>query len=183
MNQPDNSSQQAYHIEDAIDLRPYLLDLLNAWKLLLGIPLLVGVILYLYIQSTATVSYQSTALVAISEANFSVTGNDVNARVETASNFNRIRGALPELALSDALVDALYHDTMLQPLWPESVTEASSLKSHLIAIRGDDSRSIRLSANFAEPELPATVVNRWAELYIETVNQTYGTSGVEALAN
>ena len=182
MTNPTDSPQQPFIYDDAIDLRPYILDIFHFWKLLIGLPLLVGVLAAIYFLFIESKSYEATALVAVTEANFSVEADgNGEFRVTATDDLTSASDAYPEIALSDTLIESLYQDPDLLAVWPADIDSFQKLRRRLNAGVDADPSLIHLTAAFGDSDLPNLVVNRWAELFISTLYEVYGVNSSQSL--
>ena len=100
---------------------------LASWKIIIGLPLIVGILAAVYFVFLQTPSYEATALVAVTEASFSVEVT-TDSRVTTTDDLTSSYDAYPELALSDSLIDELYREPSLADVWPSDIQDSEELK-------------------------------------------------------
>lgn len=154
-------------MEEEIDLRPHIEALLTNWLWIAGTGFVLAVVVYV-ISLLISPTYQATALVAIAEPRQRV---QFDARIETVAESQPLK-AYPELALSDGvLTNLLAQDAV------DATMTLEELQDILEAEAGSDPSLLRLVVSHQNPETAASIVNQWAELFVNWANQVYGFQG------
>lgn len=165
MNQSPNPSIN-YLPDDEIDLRKWLLVLWHARYWILGIPLILGILVFI-VASFLPETYQATALVAVTQSRYNL---NFDPRIQTINDPNRNYQAFASLATSGDVVQKLYESLSRYPVGVETPLD---LASRLDAQLQND--LILLSVSTRDPQLSAQIANQWAEIYVLQANQVYGT--------
>lgn len=165
----DNSVQPIY--ED-IDVRPYIENLFKQWRLIIAVPLVMALVT-LGVSSFSPVSYESTALVAVTSPRFQL--NPALTEFDPAATFK----AYPELATSDDLIADLYE--VVKTDLPEDFNSRLDLQGSLEAVNGADPSLIRLTVTMRDPETAAKVTNAWADIFVKRANFVFGNQGEDAV--
>lgn len=165
----DNSVQPIY--ED-IDVRPYIENLIKQWRLVIAVPLVMALVT-LGISSVLPLSYESTALVAVTNPRFQL--NPTLAEFDPAATFK----AYPELATSDDLVQELF--TAVEADLPPEISTRLELQNSLEAVNGADPSLIRLTVTMNDADAAAAVTNVWATLFVKRANFVFGNQGEDAV--
>lgn len=163
----DNSVQPIY--ED-IDLRPYIENLLGQWRIVVALPIITALIT-LTASSFLPVSYETTALVAVTNPRFQLSNN---TDFDPATPFR----AYPELATSDDLIQELY--VAVADDLPSDFSDRQQLKNSLAATNGADPSLIRLTVTMNDANTAAIVTNAWADLFVKRANFVFGNQGEDA---
>lgn len=158
-------------MEEEIDLRPYIEDLLSNWYWIIGSGFITALIA-LGITFIIAPTYQATALIAIAVPRQRV---QFDNRIETVTENQPLR-AYPELALSDEVLTTLLSQGLL-----EGDMTLTSLHSSMEAELGGDPSLLRLVAHHQDAATAALVVNTWAELFVSWANRVYGFQGEDQL--
>ncbi|MCA9959116.1 MAG: hypothetical protein KC413_06440 [Anaerolineales bacterium] len=164
-------------MEEEIDLRPYVEAIIKRWYWVVGTAVAMAVIAFI-VSSLLSPTYETTALVAITEPNQLV-------RFETGFEaiddvVSRPLRAYPEIALSDELLQAVLDE--IQASVPGEIT-LSQLRGLVQAESGNDLSLIRLVVSYSDPEMTALIANQWARLFVDKANNVYGgTDGTQLAA-
>lgn len=161
---------------DDIDLRPYIKALIRFWYLLIVLPLLAIVASYINQIYFVSPVYRAVALVTVTAQTLDV---ELDARIQDSNTPLAANRSFPELALSDSVIEKLFLD--VGDDLPNFISSQFSLRSRLLAESGSDLSIVRLSAQFEDPELAALVANRWAKVFVDSINQTLGSEDQTAL--
>lgn len=157
-----------YLPDDEIDLRKWLLILWQARYWILGIPLALGILVFVG-ASFLPATYKATALIAVTQSRYNL---NFDARIQTINDPNRNYQAFVSLATSGDVVQKLYQNL---DRYPEGVQSPLDLASHLDAELRND--LILLSVSTRNPQLSAQIADQWAEIYVLQANQVYGSQG------
>lgn len=152
-------------MEDEIDLRPYVLGLLQRWWWLVGAAVLLAALGYAG-SFLLKPSYDATALVVVSGAEELI---QFDPRFEPTSETQPVR-AYPTLARSDALL------TLLQGRIEArngTAPRLEQLRRMVSATSADDPRLIILRVTTRTPEGAAATANEWAELFVAAANDLF----------
>lgn len=160
-------------MEEELDLRPYVSAAARRWWLILGIGLLFGILAYLVAASRPT-DYQASALVAVLEPTQQL---QFDPRFENVQTRNSLLRAYPELARSDEILQAL-----MQEVDGANGYDLRELRDRLTAQAGNEPSLLYLRARHPDPAAAAELANRWAETFVDTANNIYGTGNVNQLA-
>ncbi|MEZ4642793.1 MAG: Wzz/FepE/Etk N-terminal domain-containing protein [Chloroflexota bacterium] len=164
-------------MEEEIDLRPYVEAIIKRWYWVVGTAVAMAVIAFI-VSSLLSPTYETTALVAITEPNQLV-------RFETGFEaiddvVSRPLRAYPEIALSDELLQDVLDE--IQASVPGEIT-LSQLRGLVQAESGNDLSLIRLVVSYSDPEMTALIANQWARLFVDKANNVYGgTDGTQLAA-
>lgn len=156
-------------MEDEIDLRAYIAILLRYKFWIVGLALLAAVAAF-GISSLLSPTYEATALVAVAKPSYVI---EFDPRVQTQSEVPSYRAYLT-LALGDELV-AKVAEALATEL-PSASLSAFELQDQMEATNGTDQSVVQLVARDHDPARAATIVNLWAELFVENTNRLYGQS-------
>lgn len=160
-----------YNLEEEIDLRPYVEAIVKRWYWVVGTAVGLAVIA-LIISSLLSPTYETTALVAITEPNQLV-------RFETGFEaiddvVSRPLRAYPEIAVSDELLQNVLNE--VQGSVPGELT-LPQLRGMVEAESGSDLSLIRLVVRYGDADTTALIANRWAALFVDKANNVYSGAG------
>ncbi|MFN8442098.1 MAG: hypothetical protein U0175_15055 [Caldilineaceae bacterium] len=177
--------QQATHLDDEIDLRQYILVLLQWWREIVvtafALALLAGLaVLALRLLPS---KYEASSEVAIVRVQSDVTFDEkfITKADEqpTTNNASPRRSALISFASSNAIAQKVIEkvgdllseneraaDKLLQNVNVASGTTANN--------RTTDSDLIRITVTASTPQKAATLATTWAQVFVEQANQVYG---------
>jgi polysaccharide biosynthesis transport protein len=161
-------------LDDEIDLRPYVAALLKNWYWILGSGMAAAIIA-LIISSLLPLTYEATALVAITRPRYVL---QFDSRFQNVSNIQPVYRAYPELATSDSVLQEL-RETHSGAIDIPSLT---NLRQALSASAGADPSLIRLSAKGGDPQTVTALANDWADIYIQRANELFGNQSIEQVA-
>jgi succinoglycan biosynthesis transport protein ExoP len=154
--------------QDEIDLRPYLLNIVNHWWQ-------IALLVFLCVSAALAVSliqprrYEATATILATRSRAVLSLADqfptVNEPVDYSSRFN----AFQSIANSDQVV--LETIQQIGEILPNESRQLEEFKKQLdISINGD---IIRFSATAENPQVAAQIANEWAHQAILAINQAY----------
>jgi polysaccharide biosynthesis transport protein len=158
-------------MDDTFDFRPYADALLRRWRLLIGGPLLAG-ILAAALSFLIPPTYEANALVLLAVPRQVV---QFDPRFENVDE-PRPLPAYPQLATSDHILQ-----TLLAQIAPE-VAEPKTLRDlrEAIAVSAmNDPTLLRLTVRHRDPAAAAFIANAWAALFVAQVNELLGDEGSE----
>ncbi|MEM9773228.1 MAG: Wzz/FepE/Etk N-terminal domain-containing protein [Chloroflexota bacterium] len=163
----NNTNFQFY--DDEIDLRIYVRQLIKNWMWIVLPAFLAGGLIFLYFTLQPN-SYQATALVSISAPSLDFVFDD---RILTDSNnvVSPQNNDLTNLALSDAVMLDLFEE--IQDLLPIDISTYTELAEHLEATTETRSEIVTLQGSFSDPQLSATVVNTWSQIFVGEANKFF----------
>ncbi|GAB4498171.1 MAG: Wzz/FepE/Etk N-terminal domain-containing protein [Anaerolineales bacterium] len=165
MNQSPHPSIN-YLPDDEIDLRKWLLILWQARYWIVGIPLVLGILVFIG-ASFLPKMYKATALVAVTQSRYNL---NFDPRIQTINDPNRNYQSFVRLATSGDVVQQLYASLTRYPI---GVKTPFDLASRLDAELEND--LILLSVSTRDPQFSAQIADQWAEIYVVQANQVYGT--------
>ena len=163
-------SDQTNH--DELNIEPYIRGVMTHWWLILVgglVAAAVALAASLLIERVAPV-YESTALLTITEPRQLI---QFDPRFQTII-YDQPRGAIPEIALSDDVTQALLTE---QGAALHGVDDLQSLRSILDVNNSGDPSLIRLAVRYADPIVSTETVNAWARLTASKSNAIYGEQG------
>ena len=157
-------------MEDEIDLRAYVTILLRHKLWIVGLTLIAALTAF-GVSSLMPPTYEATALAAVTKPSYLI---QFDPRVQTQSDLQPSFRAYPALALGDELVAKL--EGALVAELPSTSGALPELRKKMEAQGGTDASIIELTVKDEDPERATTIVNLWAELFVESTNQLYGQS-------
>lgn len=160
-------------MEEEIDLRPYVEAVTQNWKWVLGAAVLAALVA-LAITFFIPPTYKATALIAVTEPRQVV---EFDSRIKVADE-DLPFDAYPDLAISDELLVSLLSE--IESHTP-GINNLNALRGLLSAEAGSDPSLLNLSVQYGDPEKAATIVNKWAELFVVKANDVFGSQGGDQL--
>ena len=150
-------------LEEEIDLRPYIIALVEKWWVIVIMAIVGFLVASFFIFSTEP-EFSATAIVTV---------QDAQDLIEIDSSISDLQvkqplDAFPELALSDEVLA----DTLLLLDLNETVT-ISDFRESLNSEAGSDDSVIRLTTSSESPILSAETSNAWANAFTDWANSTY----------
>lgn len=162
-------------MEEEIDLKPYLAGFLHYWYLFV-IAAVLGAGLAYAVSGLLAPTYRATALVAVTSPQETVQFEPSILSNEELQPFK----VYPELATSDALIEALYNELTAADL--ADVASPGQLKGMLSAQSGNDPSIVRLIVRHDDQAATAVLANTWASLFVAWANELYGGNSGEQIA-
>lgn len=160
-------------MEDEIDLRAYVTILFRHKFWIAGLSLIAALTAF-GVSSLMPPTYEATALVAAIKPSYLIQFDPRVQTVQTQSDLQPSYRAYPALALGDGLVAKL--EGALAAELSSTPYPLAELQKKMEAQGGTDASIIELTVKDEDPERAATIVNLWAELFVESTNQLYGKS-------
>jgi succinoglycan biosynthesis transport protein ExoP len=160
-------------LEDEIDLRAYVTILFRHKFWIAGLSLIAALTAF-GVSSLMPPTYEATALVAAIKPSYLIQFDPRVQTVQTQSDLQPSYRAYPALALGDGLVAKL--EGALAAELSSTPYPLAELQKKMEAQGGTDASIIELTVKDEDPERAATIVNLWAELFVESTNQLYGKS-------
>jgi len=154
---------------EEIDLRVYVRTLFRNW-LWIGLSAVVCGVAALVVSLMLPPSYETAALVAITDERYSVR---LDERFETTDELPSYK-VYTDLATSDDVLLALWDGLTERP---EAMESWHALGKVVEAESGSDDSLLRLTVKLKSGTLAADVANAWAEVLVDRVNEIYGSSG------
>ncbi|MEW5986448.1 MAG: Wzz/FepE/Etk N-terminal domain-containing protein [Chloroflexota bacterium] len=163
-------------MEGEIDLRPYFMALLRAWKWLIGAAVLGAVLAYV-VTARGRPLYEARAIVAVVEPRYTL---EFDSRFQTTESFRSPPyRAYPALATSDEILLQLLAE--LQPAIAGLQT-VGDLRRVLRADSPSDATLVQLTTQLPDPAEAARLVNTWAAVFARQANQVYSGRGADQVA-
>lgn len=150
--------------EEEIDLRPYIVALINKWWLILVLTV-GGAIIGFVISNRTVPMFSATSLVTIQNEQELIA---IDSSIEDIQQEQPL-DAFPELALSDEVLSLVLDELEL-----EGQLTISEFRDDLISESGSDDTVIRLTASSTSPQLSADIANEWANEFVDWANFAYG---------
>jgi uncharacterized protein involved in exopolysaccharide biosynthesis len=160
-------------LEDEIDLRAYVTILFRHKFWIVGLSLIAALTAF-GVSSLLPPTYEATALVAAIKPSYLIQFDPRVQTVQTQSDLQPSYRAYPALALGDELAAKL--ERALAAELPSTSGALPELQKKMEAQGGTDASIIELTVKDKDPVRAATIVNLWAELFVESTNQLYGKS-------
>ena len=165
--------------EEEIDLRPYILALIEKWYWIIGTAVVAGIVAFL-VSSTVPPVYEAETAVAVVRSRTDVT---FDSRIVTedeafARDQNARRSALVALVTSTDIVEAVLAD-LGEQLEPNQRRVAALRQMVNTNSSGD---LIQIQVRHGDPQVAAALANSWGQQYERHINQLYGGNRGEGLA-
>lgn len=163
-------------MEGEIDLRPYFIALLRAWKWLIGAAVLGAMIGYA-VSTRRQPLYEARALVAVTEPRYVL---EFDPRFQNTESFRAPSyRAYPPLATGDEVLGQVL-ETLQPPI--SGLRSVSDLHRVLQAEAATDVTIVELSARLPDAADATRLVNTWATLFAQKANQVYSGRGAGQVA-
>jgi uncharacterized protein involved in exopolysaccharide biosynthesis len=158
----------AYGYEDEIDLRPYLINIINHWWQIAIVTILMVAAVLIY-SLTRPRAYETSATILVTRSRAVLSLADqfptINEPVDSRSRMD----ALESIANSDRV--ALATINQLGELIPAESRQLEIFKNSTeISSSGD---IIKVTSTAEDPQIAAQIANTWARLAVTTINQAY----------
>lgn len=153
--------------ESKTNIRVYLEALLRKWYWILGAAVL-GALLAFGFTRFRTPTYESTAIVLLSQSSIDLTLAD---RISTGW-YQKPSLGFPLIAMSDSLLE-----DVVKQLASDDIDSVPTLRSKLNAELHRDNTLLLLSASDENAAESAKIVNTWAEMFVRWVNADYSDQG------
>ncbi len=158
-------------MDDTIDLRPYVDALVRRWRVILG-AVIAGILIATLLHFSSS-NYRATALVAAFDPAQRL---QFDERVINSIKLDSLAAAYPEIATSNDVVSAVLERA--KELSGGTIATLPELRDILKVEKGDDSRLLRLSVRYNDPQVAAELANVWANTFVKTVDEiNLGRSG------
>ena len=173
----DPAAKQTDWLADEIDLREYFQMFLRRWPWIV-VPTLIAAFVAAGISFfVLSPVYQATALVAITPPKYLMQFSPEFRTVEQERIQTLIYGSLPELAMSDQLVKQVL--ASIQAGGGDPDMTLASLRNQMEVEGSKDLGLIYLRVQETDRKMAAEIANTWADLYVQALNDLYGTQGTE----
>ncbi|MFO7537487.1 MAG: Wzz/FepE/Etk N-terminal domain-containing protein [Chloroflexota bacterium] len=164
--------------EEEIDLRPYILALVEKWYWIIGTAVAAAVIA-LVLASIVPPTYEAETAVAVVRSRTDIT---FDPRIVTeddafARDQNARRSALVALVTSTDVIEAVITE-MGDQLAPHN-RRVTALRQ--MASASSDGDLIRIRISHGDPQIAAALANSWGRQYEQHINQLFGGSRGEGL--
>ncbi len=161
-------------MEDEIDLRKYILLLVNHWRWIVGLTLLLMGAAFFYSQWVLSPTYSAKAILFIVQPQYSI---NFDARFTTQNKTDLLfYGPVDTLAKADDIVQELY-DAWLQE--GKLALTAQEIKG-MLSVEDSTPSSIELLVTSEDPEISAKLVNLWATILVQRIENVYTNKASEA---
>lgn len=158
-------------MDETIDLRPYVDALVRRWRVILGA--VIASILIATLLHFSSSNYRATALVAAFEPAQQL---QFDERIISSVRLEPFTSAYPEIATSNDVLSAVLERA--KELSGGTIATLPELRDILNVEKGDDSRLLRLSVRYDDPQVAAELANLWATTFVKTVDEiNLGRSG------
>lgn len=158
-------------MDETIDLRPYVDALVRRWRVILGA--VIASILIATLLHFSSSNYRATALVAAFEPAQQL---QFDERIISSVRLEPFTSAYPEIATSNDVLSAVLERA--KELSGGTIATLPELRDILNVEKGDDSRLLRLSVRYDNPQVAAELANLWATTFVKTVDEiNLGRSG------
>ncbi len=154
-------------MEEEINVREYVAVLIRYWKWIASLAILAAVAA-LVVSFLLPATYEASAVVVITKPRYVMRFDE---RLETVKDIQQPTKAYPVLAMGDDLL--LQAMAAMNPPLPEAEQDLSHLRSKLKATASNDPNVIELRAGHNDAKTAAEVVNAWADVFVERVNELY----------
>jgi uncharacterized protein involved in exopolysaccharide biosynthesis len=151
-------------LEEEIDLRPYIREILAKLKWIAPIALVIMILSFVLL-SRQPDRFTATAILLLVDEQNQIR---FDPRITELEDEEPVR-ALPEIATSDRVMFE-----MLNQMDLPTVRSVNQLQGMLNAELGSDPRLLRLSVTDTEPAAASQIANVWAEVVMNQVNGIYG---------
>ncbi|MBK7896483.1 MAG: hypothetical protein IPJ90_16730 [Anaerolineaceae bacterium] len=153
-------------MQEEIDLRPYIQNLLRNAKWIIGTSIILAVATFFILYSRPKIYTASASVLVIGDSNVF----NFDPRIQSIID-NAPKNVIPELAMSNDILLELVEDNTLTS---NNIQTIEDLTEILEATSRNDRSLIRLSATTTDPAISADIANRWAEIFIDRTNSIYG---------
>jgi uncharacterized protein involved in exopolysaccharide biosynthesis len=160
----------AENMEDEIDLRQYVVVLIKYWYWIIGLTIAAAVAGF-GVSTFLSPTYQATALVTVAKPRYQLQFDPRFANVPEVAIQGLLQSQVrnyPTLATSDEIFQQLAQATG----W-----STRDLQIRLEAETNSDPNLLELTVKDKNAEEAAQVANKWAEIFVATVNKLYGGDG------
>lgn len=158
-------------MDETIDLRPYVDALVRRWRVILG-AVIAGILIATLLHFSSS-NYRATALVAAFEPAQQL---QFDERIISSVRLEPFTSAYPEIATSNDVLSAVLERA--KELSGGTIATLPELRDILNVEKGDDSRLLRLSVRYDDPQVAAELANLWATTFVKTVDEiNLGRSG------
>ena len=161
-------------MEQEIDLREYIRVLIRHARWIAALAILAAVAA-LVISFLLPPTYEATALVVITKARYIMR---FDPKFETVNDIQQPYKAYPALAMSDDLI--LETMAAMNPPLPEEEQDLTRFRNKLEAASGSDPSVVELRASYKDADVAAYMVNTWADVFVNRVNELYHESAQDA---
>ncbi len=152
--------------EIEIDLRKYILLLIKHWWQIFVCAAIIAILSFSF-SSMLTVSYQATALVAITKPRYEL---NFNTQIQTL-DIQPANNAFLDLATSDDVLKQVYDQWTNRPA---SVKDLQDFRDSIFQVKsGSDTSILKLIVTTDNPEESARLANLWATFLIHKANTVY----------
>jgi uncharacterized protein involved in exopolysaccharide biosynthesis len=164
--------------EEELDIRPYILALIEKWYWIIGAAILAAVVAFI-VSSRQPPVFEAETAVAVVRTRTDIT---FDSRIVTedeafARDLNARRSALVALVTSTDVIEAILADVGEQ-LLPEN-RRVTALRD--MAQASSDGDLIRIRVQHRDPQTAAVLANSWGRQYEQHVNQLFGGGRGEGL--
>jgi uncharacterized protein involved in exopolysaccharide biosynthesis len=161
-------------MDDEIDLKPYLVSALRAWRIIVLVTLLAGGIV-MVISFLMPRKYAATATLIITRRRSELTLDDrFQTTIDRVAGTDTQTQAILLLAESDATAQAVLD------AFGDEIPQKDNLEAFKQTVKASsEGDAILITARAPSQELAAKIANLWAQKTVEQVNQAY--SGQEPL--
>lgn len=158
-------------MDETIDLRPYVDALVRRWRVIPG-AVIAGILIATLLHFSSS-NYRATALVAAFEPAQQL---QFDERIISSVRLEPFTSAYPEIATSNDVLSAVLERA--KELSGGTIATLPELRDILNVEKGDDSRLLRLSVRYDNPQVAAELANLWATTFVKTVDEiNLGRSG------
>jgi uncharacterized protein involved in exopolysaccharide biosynthesis len=165
-------TQDTMSFVDEIDLRKYLQVLLDHWPWIV-VAMIVGAITAAIVSFfVISPTYEATALVAITPPKYLMEFTPEFRAVAQERLQTEVYGTYPEFAKSDELLQEI--STELVEQTGADAPGLGRLRGQMFVQASKEVGLISLSVRASDPDRAASIVNIWAELYVQLLNRLYG---------
>ena len=161
-----------------IDLIPYLVAIKSYWWLVV-LSALVCIGLGLFRASLQPPAFKATTILAVTQANTSASLDNVGNGNSGQEPLGVIYNALPQLAVSDAIVTRLLSETTY---FADAESPVSAMRGALEATPVMNPSLLSLTVTLSDRSEAARLANVWATIFTEEANQLYDGHGDEQVA-
>lgn len=162
-------------MEDEIDLRKYILLLVNHWKWIVGGAVVFALGTFVVSKWFLPPTYSANAILFIVQPQYSIT---FDTRFTTQNKTDLVYyGSVDQLAGADALIQEVHR------VWNEEGNPAltfGEIKSMLEVVDSTSLSTIELVATSENPETAAKLVNLWANILVERTEEIYNNKATES---
>ena len=153
--------------EIEIDLRKYILILLKHWWQILLFTAIFAIIGFVVTSIFTRVSYQATALVAITKPRYQL---NFNSQIQTL-NIQPANNAFLDLATSDDVLKQVYDQWTTRP---SSIKNMQAFRENNVEVTsGIDTSMLKLSISTDDPNTSSRLANYWATILVDKATMIY----------